>query len=247
MKLEIKGHVGVGDLIVQCGIFDALLERYQPKAVCIPCSQEGLLTARHLLFPIAEKRGVKKVHIRTVPSLADVDRIHRSNYWQDSKVVKIGVSAPAFEYRRWDASFYFQAGLNLSDRFTRFSLPGDVWDPKSNPIWSYLLRRGKQKLILFHEVGARSKRLPAAVWERFRNKSGDWLLSIVSHGSLLWWAPIMREADELHLVDSAPANLANSIKLKGCLNIYAMNTPPPSNLNPENQTLVHYVGNWRKP
>jgi len=55
----------------------------------------------------------------------------------------------------------------------------------------------------------------------------------------------MAAAEELHLVDSGPANLANSLYLRARLNIYAQNTPPPTMLNPENQTSVHYIGTYR--
>lgn len=245
MKLEIRWHLGTGDAIIYRGLFKHLLKRFDPSEVCVPATAASVGTVQHLFGHEAKGRQLR---IRLVDA---PEELYRAPFWPDSFKVTVGAAAPGFVYPRWDWSFYEQSGVDPAERFLAWQdmndLPADVWDKKHNQkAFLTAQRRTGRKLVVFHTT--REKRIPQAARMQYAGRL-DWKVVEVTPllgPSLLSWIPIFVDADAIHMVDSGPVNLANSLPLKpGCkLTIYGQKTPPPSMLNPGNQTEVIY-GSWK--
>ena len=236
MKLEIRWHPRIGDAIVQRGIFQHYLRLFNPSQVVVPATPEAFATVWHLYGHDARNANVA-LHIREVSIDPREHDYYREPYWEDSVKVTIGAACPTFDYSLWDQSFYDQAGVDVKERFTPYAnpeedLPAEVLSDKAQHNQrAYLLkqRRPGRKLALFHET--RFKRLPAEVRARYSGRM-DWKcldVSPILGSSILYWAPVMLDATVMHMVDSGPANLANSLTFGDCETvIYAQDTPPPT-------------------
>lgn len=246
MKLELLWHLGVGDAIVCRALFRHFISKVRPTEVCVPATTATEDTVREL-FTWDAPHGVG-VQVRVV---GGSEELHRKPYWDVSFRVTVGAACPKFVYPRWDWSFYDQCGVDPAERFRVWQdmndLPPNVWDEKRNQR-AFLLRQRRRgrKLAVFHET--REKRIPNAVRMQYAGRL-DWKVVNVSPElgpSLLSWIPVLVDAEAIHMVDSGPCNLANSLPLKpGCnFVIYGQRTPPPSMLNPNTNPQLVY-GTWK--
>lgn len=117
------------------------------------------------------------------------------------EMIRIGYFNPEkLDWTRcqWDQSFYAQAGVDFSERWTSFKLPADM------------LVSAMARGVLTHSLPERGIRITRpipedAVFMGRRNSFWDWL-------------PEMLSASQLHLVDSSYLNLAESLWALGLMN-----------------------------
>lgn len=243
-RLEIRQHCGLGDAIILSPLFRVFLQRHRPAEVVVPVVEYGDVTVWHLYGQIAQELGAQ-LFVRRIPWRGGYLQ-YESRFWPDSVLETVGFTHPGFDPQHWDRSFYQQAGVDPDIRFSEFSLPSDVYGD-ANPVLARFNRRKNRRLryVVLHECPEHGKRIPAKMVAQLERDGSRELVRVTNEGSLLWWVPIFEGADELFMVDSGPANLANSLKLRGPLNLFAFGLPPASMLNPGNRTNVHCCGTWR--
>jgi len=121
--------------------------------------------------------------------------------------IHLGPTAPEsdlFEATRRDLEFYRQAGLPFRNRWDAFALPDALLGPTPPPC----------RAILFHDDPDRGFNIDITK-VKF---SGRCYYRRVTPELPFWdWIPMLREAEELHLIDSVFLRLADSLWAKGLL------------------------------
>jgi hypothetical protein len=184
-SLLVAPHLEMGDAIVSNGICRTLAKS-EKKIVWL--SRHDYTVAVRRMFA-----DLPNVQVLPVLSYEEV-----RNRWLPvwPRTVKLGYFAKDFDCSKWDSEFYRQAGYSFDNRWTEFALP------------PALLPQGvtKQPFALVHEDHPRQflvdpNRLPKDIEVRY----------ITRRASFWDWVPDILAAQELHFIDSAFLNLAESL------------------------------------
>lgn len=119
----------------------------------------------------------------------------------------LGYFAPEgdlFKPEKWDREFYRQAGLSFDLRWEAFDLPKDLLGPDPVP----------RRAILWHQDPQRGYNIDL---RRVPHPEGYDVWGITPDRPFWDWLPLVRAAEELHFIDSAFLNLAESLWFKGWL------------------------------
>lgn len=196
MEAIIYHHLGLGDHFICNGLVNLISERFD---------KVFLITKEHNFETISclykDNEKVEVISIKKEPE--DIELFSRIN---DLKVVKIGFVD--FSNKTFDRSFYSQLGVDFSRRYTNFKLPEQI--ENSEEIYNKLVTEFPYCLI--HRVCSQ---------EIFDLNIDTNLPRIYIQpgvtNNLLDYVKIIKNASEIHCVDSSVYHLIDSIDVPGKL------------------------------
>jgi len=208
-RLLIIPHLEMGDAIIVNGLVRYLSERVNKPWVLL--TRRDYLDDVRLMYsdnPRIEIYGANNIN---------VVRDDWVPQWPGA--IKLGYfNQGTFDVKQWDKEFYRQAGVPFDARWGSFFAPNIPLTP-----------RPKDDFFLVHQDIRRHfnvdpRRLP--MWQR---------VDIIRRPSFWDWLPEILRARELHFIDSAFLNLADTLWTMGLLNEtrlvwhkYARPTEPPT-------------------
>lgn len=205
--LFVRGHLGLGDAFIMNALTRALAAKHE--AIILPIKHCNISTAQ-LLWS-----DVTNLTLTAVKDDAEADSLAASFSGQK---LMLGFYGKGFNDGRpgWDKIFYEQAGVPFTDRWDKFKIGTR---PPNN-------HKTVQPFALIHEDIERGFIIPNS------RKPDMPTVTIWPSGSLLDFLWMLENAEELHLIDSSVACLADSIATKAkklVLHLYARpNAKPPT-------------------
>lgn len=193
-SLLIAGHLEFGDAIVLNGLV-RFLARQEPRIVWLTgTANVNAVRTTVMDVPNVEVMGslsYEEVKRRWMPVWPNVLGL---GYFENR--------GKGFDESKWDEEFYRHADINFDARWLEFKLPSKL----------LLAKEPKRDIVLIHEkldLGwhVRTDMLPKDL-EHVR---------IHQRPSILDWLPEIFAAKELHFIDSAFLNLAESLYAMGFL------------------------------
>lgn len=209
--LFVRGHLGLGDAFIMNAMIRALAEKRE--SITFPMKHQNIPTAK-LLWS-----DVPNITLLPVDDDCEADSL-AANY--DGEKLMLGFYGKNWNDGKpgWDKIFYEQAGVPFEDRWNKFKI-GTV--PPNN-------HRTVHPFALIHEDIERGFVIPNS------RKPDMPSVHIWPSPNLLDFLWMIENAEELHLIDSSVACLADSITTKAkklVLHLYARpNAKPPSYKKP---------------
>lgn len=209
--LFVRWHLGLGDAIICNGLVRALVATGNYETVSLCAKAHNLPSVRAMFSDLP---------LVSVLLGDDVEQEKRDWSYRVSQqpVLRLGMFAEGFDRQRWAQSFYEQAGVPYEDRWARFKV-GD-WGEQREP-------QGPHELpwVALHEGGSQG----GAIIDRNRVSLLP-VEHVVPVGTLWQWGDVLRQALEVHAVDSSVACLVDHLPENGqrlVLHKYARNSVPP--------------------
>jgi len=192
-ELIVYHHLGLGDHFVCMGLVLELAERYARRAVHLPVKHAYLDTVRTLYA------RAPQVQVFGIDGDAAEQQVYERARRLQLRVARLGFAA--LDRVHWDRSFYDLAGLDFGLSWSRFS-PGDA-GADADALFERLVH--SKPYLLIHDdgsVGRFALRLPA---------EGERLFVRPEPGAsgLLAWSRIIREASQIHCIDSSVVHLVD--------------------------------------
>jgi len=184
--LFLRWHLGLGDSLICHGLVRALREQY--RRVFIPCKPHNLPSVR---WQFRDDSSV--VVISADVAMAD----HLLKSWTETADnLGLGFYGKDFDPKRWDVSFYEQAGVDYNARWDRFKVdfPGE-W-----PVWGY------ENMVFRHDDPERNFII------REPTQTGKITILPSKTGTIFSWLPIMRDCVRFECIDSCFAILADQME-----------------------------------
>lgn len=206
--LFVQIHLGLGDLIVCCGLIRELAK--ENEKVTIPSYESNLNSAKYAFS------DNPKIHVHKVSGDSHASQI--ASIWErdGKKALRLGMHAGTpFDFSKWDSEFYRQAGIPFEKRWDSFFIPYEVSTqvvPPENP-YAFIHEDVKRGFII------KQKNLPSLEWSK------PYMTSTIFD-----WRWNIERANQIHCVDSSFLCLADSIKdyaEKRVVHKYARNSVPP--------------------
>jgi hypothetical protein len=194
--LYLDWNLGLGDAIICNG-----LVRWYARTGCeiiLPCWEHNLPTVRHMFSDLANVRVALPVNGDARPQRS-----------RDYEVLSIGVNNPHFgAIEPWDRAFYEFAGVPFDAKWDLFYVPESG---------SEIRVHGRYMLV--HEDNERGfgidpERLDLPIGKR--GMGFTWSIN-KGEGPLTDWRNVIRDAAEIHMIDSAPMHLAELLPTTGKL------------------------------
>ncbi len=193
-ELLVLPHLEIGDQIIQNGACRVLAHQHEKGAWA--ARHDNIEFVRWMLSDLGNVRVVEINEYNYARSLVKLDQA-----WKDCKRVGfftdagLGIGTKA---NNWDEVFYENLGVNFTERWTRFALP-DIGTPAD-------VQQEGHPFALAHECANRGytinrKRLDPTMPHVFVD---------MQHPFRMWLGSVLG-ATELHFVDSAFLNLAESL------------------------------------
>lgn len=208
----IVTHLGLGDEIVQSGLFVALSERYGPIAV--PCYEQYETSVRsfYVNHPL--------ISFYTLPHRAGWNWGSPPDYIYEGRMrdagfdlksqIRLGVYAGKGIDWDFTRSFYQHAGINYSERWEKSPIAGAASKLGYDTRARYLY-------VFIHDDPSRGfhvrKLANANLWYTVVSPT-------ITERSILEYAADLEFADEIHVIDSAFFWLANALNPKGKLYLH---------------------------
>lgn len=193
-KLLVAGHLEAGDAFVLNGLIRVLARKHE-RIVWLT----GTNNIRAVRETVAD---LSNVEVMASLSYEEVKR-RWMPVW--SPVLGLGYfdnKGVGFDESKWDREQYRQAEVDFNCRWTEFRLPGKL----------LMSNTPRRDIVLIHEK-------PEHGWivKPEMLPSGLEHVRITPRGSILDWLPEVFAARELHFIDSAFLNLAESLYAMGYL------------------------------
>lgn len=113
----LRWHLGLGDALICNGLVRVLVER--GLALTLPSKPHNEPSVRAMFSDLGDA-------VEVLPVLDD-DYIN-----PHSDELRLGYFGDNFDPRRWDESFYHQAGVPFLAKWQKFKLPNEVYDIQRN-------------------------------------------------------------------------------------------------------------------
>jgi hypothetical protein len=197
-NILIVHHLGLGDHIICNALYRELAKRHD--MVCLPVKYHNCASVEYML------RNVPNCVIRPVEDDADM-MFFASEVWKH-EIKWIGNTGPNFIGSDWDVSFYQQAGVEFSDRWTKWECPRD--GKAEDNIAKLMLTEG-ERTVFIHEDSARGLQIDIT-----RVQIGFDHAIFVTPGYtniLFHWRKVIEACDEIHCIPSSFAAFIDSIPL----------------------------------
>ncbi len=192
-RIVVYHHLGVGDHLICNGLVRHLAERHE--RIFLPCKRSALATIGCLY---ADEPNVEPVAIDREP-----DDVEAFAAGMGLPVRKIGFEA--CDRRRFDESFYEQAGVPFEYRWSKFRLPQTI--PGEDEAFERL-RPGSDYRVVHREAshGLYALRIdePMPTVEIRGPRSGG-------YGNLLVYRRLIERATEVHCINSSVVHLVDSL------------------------------------
>lgn len=199
-KLIIHHHLGLGDHIICNGLVNYLIEKYRIEELLLITKKINLETVQHLY---RDSQIVK-------PVIFD-ECTHTENQFSGDLSSTLGIPLLKITFLGdglFDKYFYESVDVPFESRWTHFKLPNEIGDEakilldeKTKGIGGEYCLIGNQASIGSFDIKIQTA-LPVINLER-KTKS------------LLDWVEIIREAREIHCIDSSFIHLVDSLEIGG--------------------------------
>ncbi len=192
-ELIVYHHLGLGDHFICMGLVLEIADRFTRRGVQLVVKRGYIDTVRALYADHPQ--------VRLLPvDGPDADRqVHGFALEQRLRVARFGFGAQ--DPIAWDRSFYAQAGIDFALSWTRFA-PGDVGG-EADALFERLVSVPGYQLV--HDdasIGHFALRIPPGGQRIFVRPQP-------SSAGLLAWTRIIREAPEIHCIDSSVVHLVD--------------------------------------
>lgn len=201
-NLFLMTHIGLGDAIIQNGLIRELA--LQHDKILLTCYSHNVpsITAMFSDLP-----NLTLCPIIDENSIRDFEKLFQNK--EGYKILRLGVYSGEAHVapETFDQTFYRQAGVEFSKRWDAFKAP--VIEPC---VWPYEYKLESQYALICDSPD-RDFNIDL---KRLQDKSLIYL-NLFRGESLLGFQDLMKNATELHCINSAPAILADSITTNGKL------------------------------
>lgn len=192
--LFLDWNLGLGDAIICNGLVRTLAAPMVPYAVreiVLPCWERNLPTVRHMFSDLPN------VHVVTVEH--DGQGVLEPGFGRQLLSIGINYHGP-INHDQWDKLFYDRAGVSFDAKWNKFLVPVSG---SEEPV-------SVKAPCLFHDDVERGfvidkSRLPTAWWR------------ISPRHLLTDWRYVIRDAAEIHCIDSSVLHLAELLPTTGKL------------------------------
>lgn len=199
-RLIIHHHLGLGDHFICNGLVHAIYQKLSLSEIFVPTKEHNMCSVRDLY------RAYPHVKIIELPKIEyeNEDRfiIERSRT-EEIPLLKISYCGAKHEF--FDASFYDQIGIPLQSSWDDFYAPTQTG--KSAALFQSVTKG--QPYCLVSDTGSIGK---------FKLKISTQLpivhIDPTQSDSLLDWIEIIKNADEIHCIDSSVIHLADRLNLR---------------------------------
>jgi hypothetical protein len=192
-ELVILHHLGLGDHFICMGLVLELAERHARRAVHLPVVEANLATVRTLY---SSQPRVRLLPVRAASAERETYRFARAH---GLRVARIGFGV--HDLVHWDRSFYAQADVDFEASWSRFA-PGDFEDEAQALMRHVAPARPYQLVHDQGSIGRFELTLPPGA-NRIR------LQPVPSPAGLFAWAAVIREAGQIHCIDSSVVHLVD--------------------------------------
>jgi hypothetical protein len=192
-QLIVYHHLGLGDHIICMGLVLELADRFARGSVHLAVKRGYLDTVRALYA------RAPKVQVFPVDAAATEQQVYEHARRLNLKVARIVMNA--HDRPAWDRSFYEQVGIDFELSWERFT-PGDV-ESEAEELFRRLV--GARPYQLVHDdgsIGHFALHIP-------ENGARLYVRPEPSASGLLAWTKIIREASEIHCIDSSVVHLVD--------------------------------------
>lgn len=190
--LVIRHHLGAGDHLISNAIYRHFAADYD---LLIPCKRRNIATVQFMTRDLT--RALWAVDDDTM-----ADRLVETAAKRGCEVLKLGMFADGpFDEKNWDKEFYRVAGIQFEKRWSDWKMernPSREFTPPPTPY------------VFLHEDVSRGFKINRDL------VPGD--MEIIEPGphcpnseEMFWYNRLIEEAEELHLIDSCFAILADSL------------------------------------
>lgn len=193
-SLYVFGHLEMGDCLVLNGLIRVLARQNERVKWVVKTDYINAVRATVADLQnvqVLASKGYDEVKNRWIPQC------------RDSACLKLGYFCEkGFDESKWDSEFYRQAGISFDARWTECRFPSKLLTPQPE----------KRSVALVHEDEERK----FFIKPEFLPSDLE-ILRITRRASILDWLPDMFSSKELHFIDSAFLNLAESLWAVGAL------------------------------
>jgi hypothetical protein len=195
MSLAVFPNHGIGDSIV-CNGMCRVLSRREDSILWVAGSNE--FETIRVMFS-----DLKNVSVVNGINYTEARKINLPAGCRTLGLGFFSASGFSWKYKKWDLEIYEQSEVPFRERWNSFSLP-----------WTLLPKRGlRQNLVaLVHDIPERG--IVIGNPQKFTSLP---ILRITQRPSFWDWVDAICSASELHFVDSAYLNLAESLYVLGFL------------------------------
>lgn len=198
--LFVLWHLGLGDAILCNGLVRTLAGKR--KRLALPVKDRNLASVSAMFSDLD--------NISIVPVKDDDDAVALAKEYPS---LRLGLfSKKGCEFKAWDRQFYEQAGVEFEMRWKAFALPCPLPELPIAPA----------PYAFVHDDEKRGYAVKRGLPEHLSIQRPKLTKSIFDH------LPLLRQASEIHCIDSSFALLADSIPCQAkryCLHAYARTGP----------------------
>jgi hypothetical protein len=192
--LWLDWNLGLGDAIICNGLVRYLSHAEPRRKIVLPCWERNIPTVRHMFSDLANVHVVAATD-DTVP--------HSRTY----EILSIGLHNQNWgRIAQWDEAFYRFAGVPFGAKWDMFHVPASGTEIPQT-------RTGEYPFGLLHHDPARGFKITED-----HLKDGCPLVTVFPETPILTdWRYLIRDAKEIHVIDSAPMHLVELLPTTGKL------------------------------
>ena len=198
--LFLDWNLGLGDAIICNGLVRTLAAPMVPYAVreiVLPCWERNLPTVRHMFSDLPN------VHVVTVEH--DGQGVLEPGFGRQLLSIGINYHGP-INHNQWDKLFYDRAGVPFDAKWDKFHVPVSLTEIPQT-------RTGEYPFGLLHHDPSRGFRITES-----HLKDGCPLVTVFQETPILTdWRYLIRDAAEIHCIDSSVMHLAELLPTTGKL------------------------------
>lgn len=193
-KIFLMTHIGLGDAIIQNGLIRELA--LQNDKIYLPCYWHNVPSITCMLSDLP---NITLCQIINDKDIYGLERLFQNK--ETHEVLRLGMYSGEAHVapETFDQTFYRQAGIHFTKRWDAFKL---------NECYQCPIPSGEYSLICDS---------PSRGFNIDRSKASFPIveLDFSNERTIFAYCDLMRNATELHCINSAPAILADSIPIKG--------------------------------
>lgn len=197
-EIILHHHLGLGDHFVCNGMVNFLSDSY--NAIYLPCKNNNFKTVKNLY---SENNKIKIFRINKF----EFKEVYYFSKYSNLPIVKVGFEN--CNRKEWNTSFYDQMNIDFSIRYNRFHLPKNI--PHQDELYDLF---SLNEYCLVHSESSESK-YKLNISQKYPivnvSKEND------PYGNLLNYVKLIKNAKEIHCVNSSFFHLVDSIKTDACL------------------------------
>jgi hypothetical protein len=206
----ILGHLGLGDHILCNGIYRHF-SKISEKVV-IPVKKHNLYSLQMMLL---DRKNVEFFVVNETNNMKKISESVNLIFGNTHKIVKLGYFGENFltsDDINYDENFYLQAGVPFSNRWEDFEF--SINQKNANEIYKSNLK--SEEYIFVHEDEIRKFKI-APKYVNSRKICIRPRQDLNAEYSIFDYYPMIKQAGEIHCIESSFAALIDSIETRGML------------------------------